>query len=331
MTAAPTEADIAAEARRAHKRLQGHIRSTPLLRAPWLDGPTCKAYLKLENLQITGSFKVRGALNALIDSGDAAPHVTAASTGNHGLGVAYACRALGTRATIFAPTTSLQTKIAAIKKLGADVTFSGADCIEAEEAARAAATETGVPFVSPYNDARVVAGQATVGVEVAEALDPVDTVFVAVGGGGLISGVGAVLRDVNPACRVVGCSPSASAAMAASVAAGRVVEITSEPTLSDGTAGGIEAGTITLPLCAAIVDHFNLVSERDIADAMAMLIEREHIVVEGAAGCALAGYLQERAQLHGNVVVIVCGGNVPPEVLCRILIDAESTRAGSET
>jgi threonine dehydratase len=175
-------------------------------------------------------------------------------------------------------------------------------------------------YVSPYNDPEVIAGQGTCGIEIAAALPQADTVYVAVGGGGLIGGVASVLKTGNPAIRIVGCQPEASAVMAHSVAAGRILEESSAPTLSDGTAGGIEQGAITFGLCSHLVDEFVIVSEAEIAAAMAQFIDYEHQLIEGAAGVAVASMMKQASALGGQeVVVLICGGNVSRDTLKRIL------------
>jgi threonine dehydratase len=175
-------------------------------------------------------------------------------------------------------------------------------------------------YLSPYNDPDVVAGQGSCGVEIARQLSDVDALFVAVGGGGLIAGVGGFLKSVNPCMMVIGCQPEASAVMAHSVEAGRIIDMPSRPTLSDGTAGGIESGAITFDLCREIVDEYVLVPEEAIADAMRSFIDRHHMLAEGAAAVALAGVLSEGHRFRkGNVVAVVCGGNVSRETLKKVL------------
>jgi threonine dehydratase len=211
-------------------------------------------------------------------------------------------------------------KIEAIRGYGGDVRFFGSDGLDTELHARRYAEEHGMFYLSPYNDAAVIAGQGTCGIEIAATLPQVDSVYVAVGGGGLISGVASVLKAANPAVRVVGCQPDASAVMAHSIEAGRIVDEPSRPTLSDGTAGGIEQDAITFALCRSLVDEFVLVSEADIAAAMQQFIDYEHQLIEGAAGVALAAMLGQKDVLAGQtVVVLICGGNVSRDTLKRIL------------
>lgn len=311
------EAIVAAE-----ERIRPYVRETPLVRAAGLGEPGDEVYLKLESMQHTGSFKLRGALSKLLALApeQRARGVATASSGNHGAAVAYACRALGTSGVVFVPEHAAPTKLRLIERLGAEVRRFGDDSVLAEAHARAYADKHGLAYISPYNDWDVVAGQGTIGVELERQLDRVDALFVAVGGGGLIGGVAGYLKARRPGLRVVGCLPANSPVMAESVRAGRILDIPSLPTLSDGTAGGIEAGAITFELCRELVDEYVLVSERAIADELRACVEQEHLLAEGAAGVALAAFRQEQARFRGQrVVVIICGANIGAAALGEIL------------
>jgi len=303
----------------AEKRVRDHVRITPVESSQILGE---RVHFKFENHQRTGSFKVRGAFNRmlLLSEEELARGVVAASTGNHGQAVACAATALGTQATIYAPEHADPAKLAAISRRGASISLHGEDCVVAEEAARRCAAEEGLTYISPYNDPEVVAGQATLGVELARQLQGIDTVFIALGGGGLLGGVGGYLKAVLDRVQVVACSPANSCVMHDSIEAGRVLQQPSEPTLSDGTAGGVEADTITFELCRDVVDHCVLVSEEEIAAAMRMLIQDHHTMVEGAAGVALAGFLSNQERFaSGNSVIVLCGANASGDVLRRVL------------
>lgn len=283
-----------------------------------------EVYLKLENRQTTGSFKLRGATHRLITLGDRQRRAgcVAASSGNHGAAVACAMRELGIKGVIFVPEHTSSAKVAAIRDYGGDVRFFGSDGLDTEEHARQFAVERGMTYLSPYNDAAVIAGQGTCGVEIIDDLPGVETVFAAVGGGGLISGVGCVLRVHNPDIQIIACQPEASPVMARSIEAGRIVEMQSQPTLSDGTAGGIEAGAITFPLNQAVVDEYVLVGEEDIASAMRLYMDVESDRIEGAAGVAVAALLARRDAVRGkSVVVIICGGNISDKKLEDVLTE----------
>jgi threonine dehydratase len=307
----------------AANRISAHIRETPLDHSPYFSERTgANVYLKLENLQYTGSFKLRGAFNRLLTlSPDArAAGCVTASSGNHGAAVAWAMQALGVTGVIFVPEHTSPTKVDAIRRAGGDVRFFGTDGLDTETHARAFAAEEGMTYVSPYNDEQVIAGQGSCGVEIARQLSPVDAVFIAVGGGGLLSGVGAFLKSVNPEVEIVSCQPSASRVMTDSVAAGEILDLPSLPTLSDGTAGGIEQGAITFDLCRELVNRFVVVDEAEIAAAMRDFIDAHHLLPEGAAGVALAGFLDVAADYSGkNVVIIVCGGNISRDTLKKVI------------
>lgn len=314
---------LASEALAAAERIAPHIRRTPLDHSPYFSERTgANVYLKLENLQHTGSFKLRGAFNKLLSLSDEqrAAGCIAASSGNHGAALAFAMSKLGVRGTIYVPEATSSVKVDAIRRAGAEVCFFGSDGVETENHARARADEEGKVYLSPYNDAAIIAGQATCGVEIAEDLPGIDAVFIAVGGGGLIAGVGGYLKSTRPGTKVVSCQPSASAVMTRSVEAGCILDLPSEPTLSDGTAGGIEQGAITFELCRGTIDEYVLVSEAQIADAMRAFIDGHHMLLEGAAGVALAGLLVAGDRYAGqDVAVIVCGGNISRETLKTVI------------
>jgi threonine dehydratase len=307
----------------AANRIAPHIRETPLDYSPYFSELTgANVFLKLDNLQHTGSFKLRGAFNKLLSltSEERAAGCVAASSGNHGAAVAYAMSKLDMKGVIFVPEGTSTTKVDAIKRAGGEVRFFGTDGLDTELHAREYAEENGMCYLSPYNDEDVVTGQGTCGVEIAKQLSQIDAIFIAVGGGGLISGVGTFLKSVNPSLAVVACQPAASAVMTESVKAGEILELPSEPTLSDGTAGGIEAGAITFDICKAVADDFVTVSEEQIAEAMRQFIDAHHQLPEGAAGVALAGLKLRTDQFQGkNVVVIICGGNISRETLKKVI------------
>jgi len=314
--------DLRAEVVAAHGRIAPYVRETPVEESPHLGGGVSRVHLKLENLQRTGSFKLRGAMNKLLalDEGTRARGVVAASTGNHGAAVAWGAAALGCPALVFAPRGAPSAKLDGVRAYGAEVRLVGDDCLQAEAAARAHARASGATYVSPYNDALVVAGQGTLALELARQLERLDAVFVAVGGGGLIAGVGGYLKAVAPGVEVVACSPRNSAVMHASLAAGRILDLPSEPTLSDGTAGGVEAASITFELCRAVIDDFVLVDEDAIAAAVRTVVARHHTLIEGSAGVAVAAFLARRERYAGkDVAVVLCGANVDPRVLKDLL------------
>jgi threonine dehydratase len=314
--------ETASAARRAAARIADKIRRTPLMKsAAFSERLEADVWFKLENRQITGSFKLRGAINRLLTLTDdqRARGCVAASSGNHGAAVACAMRELGVTGLIFVPEGTSPAKVEKIRNYGGTVEFFGTDGLDTEQHAREYAAQHGMFYLSPYNDEAVVAGQGTIGVEILEQLPDVEVVFIAVGGGGLIGGVGSVLKDHDRGIRVIGCQPHASPVMARSIEAGEILDMPSQPTLSDGTAGGIEPGAITYPMNQAVVDEWVEVDEKQIAAAMRLYMDREGDLVEGAAGVAVAGLLERAADVAGKkVVVVICGGNVSDEVLARI-------------
>jgi threonine dehydratase len=312
--------DFHSDCHAAAGRIAAHIRHTPVEYSHVLSEVSgANVYLKLENLQATGSFKLRGAINALMLLGDEATSVVAASSGNHGMAVAHAARIAGLGALIFVPEAASSLKREAIEALGAEVRRVEGDPVLAETAARQHARETGLPYLSPYNDHHVVAGQGTLGVELASDLDHIDVVFASLGGGGLIAGMGGYLKKMR-GTRVVACSPVNSAVMHESLRAGRILDITSFPTLSDGTAGGVEPDAITFDLCREIIDDSLTVTEDEIRVAMRLIIGRHRTLIEGAAAVAVAGFLQTADRWAGqDVAIVLCGANVGTGVLKKVL------------
>ena len=273
-------------------------------------------FAKLEQMQLSGSFKLRGATNKLmsLEPTAAAAGVIASSTGNHGLGVATAARFLGIDAEVFLSAQVSPARREKIREHGARIRVVGDDPLAAELAARAAARESGRTYVSPYNDPQVVAGQGTIAVEIMRQLPGVDAIFIATGGGGLISGIGAYLRRHAPNCEIIGCWPENSAVLYECIKAGRIVVAPEKPTLSESTAGGIESGSITFELCRQVMHRGILVSEAEILDAMRWG-HAQGWAMEGAGGVALAAYFKDAARYAGKrVVVLICGGNPSPAV-----------------
>jgi threonine dehydratase len=298
----------------AEKRIRRYVVETPVERSPALSELTgAQIYVKLENLQHTGSFKVRGALNKLLSLGEEerVAGVVAASTGNHGAAVAYGLAALAIPGIIFVPETASEAKVANIRRLGADLRFHGIDGGDTEIFARAYAGTHGMTYISPYNDWDVVAGQGTIGIEIARQVPSVNAIVASLGGGGMIGGVAGYIKALRPNVRIVAASPRNSKAMIESVKAGRIVETEHLPTLSDGTAGGVEPGAITLELCRTLVDEYIDVTEAEIKHAMRLFIETHHMLIEGAAGVAVAALLQAKERFAAKTVaVIICGANI---------------------
>jgi threonine dehydratase len=319
--------DVKEEILRAEDRIRPYIRETPLEYSFYLSELSgLNVYLKLENMQFTGSFKARGAMNKLqsLRPAERENGVFAASTGNHGMAVAHAAKELGIRGTIYLPENASPQKIEKLKYYGVKLKFYGQDCVETELHARSESEKQGAIYVSPYNDSKVVGGQGTVAVELLRQLDRVDHTFVSVGGGGLISGIGALLKAENTQSKVIGCLPKNSPVMYESIEAGHVVDIPVLDTLSDGTAGGMESDSITFDLCKRYVDDWILVDEDEIKNAMKLIFDRHRLVIEGSAGVTVASFLQRLDQFKwkkdDNVVLIICGGNVDINTFRQIVL-----------
>ena len=299
----------------ARRRLGPHLQPTPLQRSPWLSSVTgAEVFLKLESVNLTHSFKIRGALNAaltLAARGTAAPTLVTASAGNHGRALALAAERLSFRCIVFTPASAPETKKNAIRGHGAVL---HADCDgydAAEQQARAYAEAEGGVYVSPYNHPDVIAGAGTVGLEIVESLPAFDVVVIPLGGGGLASGVGLAVRAAAPRATIVGVEVEASSPFTVGLAAGRITEITPRASLADGLTGNLEPDSITFPLVQQVVDRVVTVSEDEVSRAMRGLGEEEHLIVEGAGAAATAAVIAGRASTPGQrVVVLVTGGNV---------------------
>jgi threonine dehydratase len=307
----------------ASQRLAPYALETPVVAATSLGS---HVHYKCENLQRTGSFKLRGALNKILTltPDERERGVVASSTGNHGLAVAEALRLTSGRGTVVVSSAASKYKIERLTKAGLEVIVSESDPMAAELEARALAEREGRVYVSPYNDPDVIAGQGTTAVELVAQRPTIEAVFVAVGGGGLVSGMAAYLESVRPDVSIVGCWPEHAAAMYASVRAGRLIEVPDEDTLSDGTAGNIEPGAITFPLCRDLIDELVLVSEASIAAAMRDALLTDHLLIEGAAGVAIAGwraFSESRPRLADREsAIVLCGGNVSSATVAKILV-----------
>jgi threonine dehydratase len=285
-----------------------------------------QVYLKLENLQMTGSFKERGALNriALLTPEQAARGVVAASAGNHAQGVAYHATKRGIRALIVMPLATPLVKVTATRGFGAEVLLYGANYDEAcEEATRLCAAE-GMTFIHPFDDAVVMAGQGTIGLELLEQVPQLEAVVVPIGGGGLIGGIACAIKEAciqasRPEIRVIGVQTSRLPSMLAARSAGHPVTVEPATTIADGIAVR-RAGDVTLPVVERYVDEIVTVDEDEIASAILVLLEREKTLAEGAGATALAALLQKKTSLNGaHTAVMVCGGNIDVTLLSRII------------
>lgn len=282
----------------------------------------CNTYFKLENLQMTGSFKERGALNKLLQLSQAERDagVVAASAGNHAQGVAYHATRLGIRSVIVMPKITPLIKVTNTRDLGGEVVLHGANYDEALAHAKQLSDEQGLTFVHAFDDEAIIAGQGTIGLELLEDEVKFDAVVVPIGGGGIVSGIAVAMKSLQPGIRIIGVEPAHYASMKAAVAAGEPVEISPQPTIADGLAVK-RAGGRTLELVQQYVDEVVTVTEGEIASAILKLLEIEKTVVEGAGAASLAALLFNKvAGLEGkNVAIVVCGGNIDPNLLSKII------------
>jgi threonine dehydratase len=308
----PTVTDVY-EARR---RLGSRLPRTPLLPSPWLssiaDG---SVFLKIESLNLTNSFKIRGALNAALRLSEGIDSdvttIVAASAGNHGRSLALAAEELGIHCVIFTPKTAPEAKQNAIRRHGAVLHCDCEDYDAAEAQAKEFAEAEGAVYISPYNHPDVIAGAGTIGLEIVETMPTFDVVVTPLGGGGLASGVGLAIKAAAPQATVIGVEVEASSPFTLSLEAGRITEITPRPSLADGLVGNLEPGSITFPLVKQVVDYVVTVSEDDLGRAMKGLATEERLIVEGSGAAAVAAIIAGKASAPGQrVIALVTGGNV---------------------
>ncbi|RJQ71594.1 threonine ammonia-lyase [Pseudonocardiaceae bacterium YIM PH 21723] len=309
--------------RTAQKTLSAIVRHTPLERSGAIDRRSgTQVFLKCENLQRTGSFKLRGAYTRIhgLSEQERACGVVAASAGNHAQGVALAAQLLGVRATVFMPMRVPLPKLAATRSYGAEVQLHGAVVDESLDAAREFAERTGAQFIHPFDHPDVIAGQGTIGLEILEQLPEVGTVVVAVGGGGLISGVATAIKALRPNVRVVGVQAEQAAVWPISLAAGKVQRLAKVHTMADGIAVA-KPGELTFEYVRDLVDEVVTVSEEAISRALLMCLERTKLIVEPAGVTGLAAVLEHPKSFsgHGPIVAVLSGGNVDPLLLMQLM------------
>jgi threonine dehydratase len=302
---APKLADI----QEARARLDGVARVTPVYRSETFSRVAGgEVSLKAENLQRTGSFKVRGAFNMIstLSPAERARGVVAASAGNHGQAVAWAAREVGAPATIFVPQDAPMTKVDAARTYGARVEFVGADFEDALAAALAHVEESGATFVHPFEDERVIAGQGTIGLELLEQVPELDTVVVPVGGGGLCAGIGLAVKATHPGARIVGVQAAGTLADGPGF------------TIADGIAVK-HPGELTMSILDEVCDELVAVTDEEISEAIVLLLERTKLLVEGAGAVGVGALLGEKVRSSGDVAVILSGGNIDPTQLISVM------------
>ena len=309
------------EIEQARRLLEGVAVRTPLDRSRSLsDVAGDEVFIKCENLQRTGSFKIRGAYNriARLDGAEKAAGVVAASAGNHAQGVALAATLSNTRSTVFMPQAASLPKVEATKRYGADVVLTGVDFGAAYEAATEHARRTGAVFVDPFDHPHVIAGQGTVGAEVAEQMSEIGTVVVPVGGGGLISGVAAAIKSSHPRARVVGVQAKGAASFPVSLEKGSPVPLETMSTIADGIAANTP-GEITLAHVSELVDEIVVVDDEAIAEGLVFAAERMKLVLEPAGAAGVAAVVQKLGGCVPPIVVVLSGGNIDPLLLLRLI------------
>lgn len=305
----------------ARRQLQGVSVETPLDRSRALSGHIGgAAFVKCENLQRTGSFKIRGAYNRIsrLNPAEAARGVVAASAGNHAQGVALAASLCDISSTVFMPEAATLPKVEATKRYGAQVRLTGKDFGAAFDAALEHADETGSVFVPPFDHPHIIAGQGTIGCEIAEQLDDIGTLIVPVGGGGLISGIAAAIRSLRPSVRILGVQASGAAAFPQSLEQGAPVKLKETSTIADGIAANTP-GELTLAHVQSLVDDIVCVDDDVIAEALVFAAERMKLVLEPAGAAGVASVLAHPGGLRPPVVVVLSGGNIDPLLLLRVI------------
>jgi threonine dehydratase len=319
---AATPALSLTEIRTAMDRIRESIYLSPCARSEYFSQLTGNSvYLKLDNLQRTGAFKERGALNKLLTltTEERSRGVIAASAGNHAQGVAYHAGRHGIRAEICMPLTTPLIKVSATKSYGAEVILHGANYDEACEEAVRRSQQFGMTFVHPFDDEVVIAGQGTMGLEILQQVPDIEAVIAPIGGGGLIAGVACAVKATNPHVRVIGVQPARLPSMKVAIAEGHPVTLSPAATIADGIAVR-RAGEKTLPLIQKYVDDIVTVDEEEIANAILLLLEREKTLAEGAGAAAIAALINRKTPLSGKkIAVLVCGGNIDVSLLSRIM------------
>lgn len=315
--------EVKKETLAAEKRIRRHIRETPAEHSPFLSQlGNCNIYLKCENFQLTGSFKLRGAVNKILSLSEQEKtrDLMTASSGNHGAAFSWALKRFGLKGSIVLPEITAPTKIDSLLLYGTDIIKHGDDCIKAERFGRKKAAERGLTYIPPYNDPQIIGGQGTIGIELMRQVPDIDCVLVPVGGGGLIAGIAGYLKSENQNIEIIGCQPENSAVMYESIKAGRVLDLESKPTISDGSAGGIEQDTITFPMCQELVDDFILVSEEEIISGIKLILAKHYMLVEGSAVLSVAAFIKQKNRFLGkNVVLILSGSKISLQTLKEIL------------
>ena len=314
--------DIKKEVIEAENRIRKHIRETPLEFSPYLSQlGSCRVYLKPENIQLTGSFKIRGALNKYLSLNEKTRKrgLITASSGNHAQGIALASQHLGVSAKVVVPKNISELKLSKIKQYNVDIIQEG-DFDEIETKARTVSVQENMTYISPYNDINIIAGQGTITLEIYKELEEVNIIIVPIGGGGLISGIALAAKLLNPNIKIIGVQTKGASTMYESWKAGKIVNIEESNTLAEGLLGGLESDAITFEIILKYVDEIVLVEEESIKKAINLLWKIEGQIVEGAGATVVAYILEAKKKLRNkNVVAVISGGNIENLLLDRLL------------
>jgi len=310
------------DVRAAAKRLRGHVFHTPARRSDWLsDACRSDIFLKLEVVQPTGSYKIRGAFNAatIATERDSSASLITASAGNHGRALAQAARALSLPLTVFVPSDAPRAKVDPIRASGAALELCR-DYDEAEREAKRRAASEGALYISPYAHPDVIAGAGTIALELFDDLSGIDAIVVPVGGGGLISGISIAAQALSSHVRIIGVEVEASCPFTRSLAAGRIVPIDVKPSMADGLTGNLDPDTITFDIVRRLVGRIEVVDEAALSNALRRVVLQEHVIIEGAAAAGVAALLEDRLDVAGQrVAVILTGANIDRERLAAAI------------
>ncbi|MBH0230360.1 pyridoxal-phosphate dependent enzyme [Halobacillus yeomjeoni] len=310
---------------KAQKRIRSIVEETPLVYSDALSRRLNKqVYLKLEQTHPTGSFKIRGAANKLLSlsESDRKKGVTTFSTGNHGISVAYVAEQLGMTCVVCLSDRVPKEKLNRLKRLGARVEIVGQNQDDAEAYCYQLAKEEGLTIVKPFDDADIIAGQGTIGLEIMQQCPDVQHVIIPLSGGGLLSGIGYILKSIDPNIKITGVSPQRSAVMYESLKKGQPIEMKEEHTLADSLLGGIGIDNrYTFPMTKAYMDQGRKVSERSIRDGVLFMLEYHKMAVEGAAGAGVGLLLEEKEKCDDPVIIVISGNNIDHETISELVVE----------
>jgi len=311
-----------------YKRIQKEINETPLEYNPKISKKlACRVYLKAENKQISASFKYRGVISKLTylhEKGITSGSIVAASTGNHAAAVAIASEKMGFQPIIFVPESISDAKLNFLQQYQVQIIKKGAFSSETEILAAEYAKRKAIPFLHPYSDKQIIAGQGTIAIELLKQLPKMDAVFVPIGGGGLISGIAQYLKSIKPEIKIIGCQPLNAPEMVESVKAGKIVSTSDKETIADGVAGGLDPSTITFNLCQKYVDDYVLLSEEEIRKALFLIYETTKQVIEPAAALSVAAILKKANDYKNQNLVAILSGSRIDKALFNQIIKQES-------